>query len=107
MPDFVEDYLSETRNPHVNLSVKSRDLSLSGDYEFGLQSGVLNFRFNVGNSMRWVIIATLVGAGAGYLVGTENHGVVTLTATITSVSTTTFNGTSSGPQACISNISSP
>lgn len=42
MPDLVDDYLSETKNPHVNLSVKSKNLSLSGDYEFGLQSGVLN-----------------------------------------------------------------
>jgi hypothetical protein len=37
MPDFEEDYLSETRNPHVNLSVKGGDLS--GDYEFALESG--------------------------------------------------------------------
>jgi hypothetical protein len=42
MPDFDEDYLSETRNPHVNLSVNSKDLSLSGDYEFSLESGELN-----------------------------------------------------------------
>lgn len=42
MPDFEDDYLSETRNPHVNLSVNRRDLSISGDYEFGLESGELN-----------------------------------------------------------------
>ncbi|MGI0092386.1 MAG: hypothetical protein ACREBS_11830 [Nitrososphaerales archaeon] len=40
MPDFEEDYLSETRNPHVNLSVKGANLS--GDYEFALESGELN-----------------------------------------------------------------
>jgi hypothetical protein len=42
LPDLTDDYLAETRNPHVNLTVKKRDLSIQGDYQFGLQSGVMD-----------------------------------------------------------------
>lgn len=42
MPDFEEGFLSETKNPHVNLSVNKSDLSLSGDFEFSLDSGELD-----------------------------------------------------------------
>ena len=54
-----------------------------------------------------LVIAILIGAGAGYLLGAENQRTVTSTATLISASTTSeFNGTSSASQACISNISS-
>lgn len=42
LPDLTDDYLTETRNPHVNLTVKKRGLSIQGDYPFGLQSGVMD-----------------------------------------------------------------
>jgi hypothetical protein len=59
-----------------------------------------------------LVIAILIGVGAGYLAGTENQRIAASTATLISVMTTVIyvststNGISSGSQACISNINS-
>lgn len=40
MPDLDEDYLMESKNPHLNLTFRGR--SVSGHYEYGLCQGELD-----------------------------------------------------------------
>jgi hypothetical protein len=42
--DLVEDYLSLTPDPHVQLTVKNRK-EVDGSYQFGAQDGLIDGRF--------------------------------------------------------------
>jgi hypothetical protein len=45
MPDLSDDYLDLTPDPHVVLKTQKTRKDISGEYEFGAQSGVIDGRF--------------------------------------------------------------